>query len=70
MNYTNTMNERIQSKNNCGRFYSALKSFYLTKEINIISVFLIIIIGLIGNVLAITVFIQKRFRRKSTEVFF
>jgi hypothetical protein len=62
--------EGIQSKNNCGRFYSALKFFYLTKEINIISVFLIIIIGLIGNVLAITVFIQKRFRRKSTEVFF
>lgn len=55
--------------NNCEKFNSALKFLNFTKELNVIMVFIIILIGLVGNILAILVFIQKRFRKKSTEVF-
>ena len=69
MNYTSVSNNTEIQSNNCGRFYSAFKFLELTKEINVFTVFIIIIVGLILNTLAVVVFIQKRFRRRSTEVF-
>ena len=53
----------------CTKYKSAVHFLDITREINIITTIIIIIIGLIGNTLAVIVFMQKRFRQKSSEVF-
>jgi hypothetical protein len=54
----------------CEKFQMAVNFFDKTREINIYTTIVVIIIGLIGNILAVIVFIQKRFRKTSSEVFF
>ena len=54
----------------CEKFQMAVNLFDKTREINIYTTIVVIIIGLIGNILAVIVFIQKRFRKTSSEVFF
>ena len=53
----------------CENFQKAVYFFDKTREINIYTTIFVILIGLIGNILAIIVFIQKRFRKTSAEVF-
>ena len=53
----------------CLRLESAAKFLDTVREINVISTIIIIIFGLFGNILGVIVFIQKRFRRKSQEVY-
>ena len=54
---------------NCEKIEAAVNFLSLTREINILTTLVIIIIGLIGNILAVIVFIQKKFRKRSSEVF-
>jgi hypothetical protein len=53
----------------CIRFESAANFADTIREINVIVTILIIMFGLIGNSFGFLVFIQKRFRKKSQEVF-
>ena len=53
----------------CEKLQKAVNFQDLTRELNIITIFVIILIGLVGNILGIVVFVQKRFRMKASGVF-
>ena len=59
----------IFSQTNCQSQISASKLLIDAKTINIFSTIIIIVIGLIGNGLAVYVFSQKRFRLHSSRIY-
>ena len=55
--------------NDCKVDASAAMFLDKSREVNVFITAIIIIVGLVGNILGVVVFIQKRFRQKSQEVF-
>jgi hypothetical protein len=53
----------------CRQKYDSAWFFDQTRVVNIFTTVLVIVVGLVGNVLAVIVFAQKRFRLKSPGVF-
>ena len=53
----------------CDEKINSIKMFDLTRKINIYLSLLIVIIGLLGNSLAVLVFAQKRFRNHSSSIY-
>jgi hypothetical protein len=68
MNYTSFTIKSVIS-NSCKSQINASRLLINAKQINIFSTIVIIIIGLIGNSLAVFVFVQKRFRIHSSSIY-
>ena len=58
-----------ESTNICQQYINAINFLDLTSDTNMLSTLFIVIIGLIGNILPMIVFLQKKFRKRSSEVF-
>jgi hypothetical protein len=61
--------KRNYSAIECGKIETAVNFLDRTRQINLFATIGLIIIGLIGNTLAVIVFIQKRFRLRSPGVY-
>ena len=64
-NETNSTSESID----CYELYRSYSVFTQSRKINIFFTILIIIIGLVGNIMTVSVFMQKRFRINSSCVY-
>jgi hypothetical protein len=64
-----TVTKLIGVHNECQLKYDSALFFDRTRVVNIFATVVVILIGIVGNVLAIIVFAQKRFRLKSPGVF-
>ena len=66
---SNENSSRLNVEEYCHKELDAFRLYTETRKINIIVTALIIIVGLLGNGLAVFVFAQKRFRTHSSSVY-